>query len=405
MTAAHRLRRPSVAVVAFAALWLTAIMSRFGYETHALRLRLSEAIAVVVILVAVVILRKPLAWPAMLLPLAFVAVETLSTALNPVDWSRGFKLDLLLAVEALIAIGAAYLARLIEARTLARALVAAGVIEAVLAIVLSALYVLHVTGFGVQVDPATLLCKAYGTMYEANLLASYLGAVLVFLFAARRLIGPPWMQAAAAATIAVAIGLTLTRAAWLAIMAGLVTLLILRARYRTPTRVGEVVSVIVLIGLLAGAAGVILIAANRGVCGHETSLATQGSSVTGRFINQGIALNEWKESPVIGLGTGSIKGKQVGDPNLPWISSFALGVLHDTGIFGAIIVVVLLALLFRGLLRRDPTAPDRQLVVDGLTAAIVMLLVAFQATTGELMEFPWLFVGSALGVMSPRDRT
>jgi hypothetical protein len=397
----NAMRRPSIAVAAYAALWLTAILSRFGYETHGVRLRLSEALAVVILLVAVISLRRRLVlWPAILLPFAYVAIETFSTLLNRADWGRGLKLDLLLAIEALIAVGAAYLVRLIDARTLARIIVGAGVLEALAAIVISGLFLVHATNFGVQIDGSTFQCKAYGTMYEANLLASYLGAVLVFLFATRRLIGPSWVQASAAGTITVAIGLTLTRAAWLAILAAVIVLLVLRAVRRTPTERGEVVSGVILLGLLAGAAVVVITAANEGICGHPNVVWSQGASITGRVANQGIALKEWAESPVIGLGTGSVKGKLVGDQNAPWISSLAIGTLHDTGIIGAIVVTVLIGLLLLGLVRRDRAPPpDWQFVRDGLAAAIVMLLVAFQATTGDLLEFPWVFVGTAVGVI------
>lgn len=398
--------RLSLAAAAFAGLWLTAILSRFGYETHGVRLRLSEALAVVILVAAAVALRRRLFfWPAILLPVVYVAVETFATLLNRPDWGRGFKLDLLLAVEALIAIGAAYLVNLIDARTLARIIVAAGVLEAVAAIAISGLFVVHATNFGVQIDPSTFQCKTYGTMYEANLLASYLGAVLVFLFAGRRLIGPGWVQGAAAGTITVAIGLTLTRAAWLAILAGVIVLLVLRAVRRTPTELGEVISGVILIGLLAGAAVVVITAANAGICGHPNVVWSQGASITGRVVNQEIAVQEWKESPIIGLGTGSIRAHQPGDPNQPWISSMALGTLHDTGIVGVIVV----ALLIGGLLGRLMRAPsdisrDWLAVRDGITAAIITLLIAFQATTGVLMEYSWLFAGTALGLIATGRR-
>lgn len=392
--------RPTLAAVAFAGLWITAILSRFGWETHGVRLRLSEALAVAIVLVAAFALRRRLVfWPAILLPLAYVAVETFSTLLNRADWGRGLKLDLLLAIEALIAIGAAYLVNLIDARTVARVIVGVGVVESLAAIGISALFLVHATDFGVQIDGSTFQCKVYGTMYEANLLASYLGAVLVFLFATRRLIGPNWVQAGAAATITVAIGLTLTRAAWLAILAGVVTLLGLRVIRRTPTQLGEVISGVVLLGLLAGAAVVVITAANAGICGHPNVPWSQGASITGRFANQAIALDEWKTSPLVGLGTGSVRGRQPGDPNLPWISSMALETLHDTGLIGLIVVIVLIAALLRGLIIRRDLSDGRLAVRDGIAAAIIVLLIAFQATTGTLMEYPWLFAGTALGLV------
>ena len=76
------------------------------------------------------------------------------------------------------------------------------------------------------------------------------------------------------------------------------------------------------------------------------------------------------------------------------------------GVVGFVLVVGLVGLLLWALVwwRRPPDADERWFRY-GLAAAIVTLLAAFQATTGTLMEFPWLFFGTAIGVLYRRPPT
>lgn len=360
---------------------------------------------ILLVIVLVVRFRFSVARPVALFPLVYVGMETLSTLLNPDDWSRGFKLDLLLAVEAFLAIGAAWLASTLDVRTIARTIVGAGALAAGVAIALTILYHLRVTGFGVQVDPVTGLCKTYGTMWEANLLGSYVAATLVFSFAVGALLGPAWFANASRGIMVLAVGLSLSRAVWFAALVGVVGLLALavleRVRWRAQqlfeTGGGSVVA------LLTTGVLVQLIASHP--CGRvlASELSTQGS-ITGRFSSHILALNEWTTSPFWGLGTGSTRAHLPSDPNQPWISSLGVGVLHDTGVIGFVLIAGLLGLLLWALVRRNlPEVSSERWLRYGLAGAILTLLVAFQATTGDLMEYPWLFVGTAIGVLYARQ--
>lgn len=360
---------------------------------------------ILLVIVLVARFRFPVARPVALFPLVYVGMETLSTLLNPDDWSRGFKLDLLLAVEAVLAIGAAWLARSLDVRTIARTIVGAGALAAGVAIALTILYHLRVTGFGVQVDPVTGLCKTYGTMWEANLLGSYLAATLVFSFAVGALLGPAWFALASRSVMVLAVGLTLSRAVWFAALVGVVGLLALavlegvrwRARQLVTTGGGFALAVVI--------TGVLVQLTASHPCGRvlASELSTQGS-ITGRFSSHILALNEWTASPFWGLGTGSTRAHLPGDANQPWISSFGVGMLHDTGVIGFVLITGLLGLLLWTLVRwhLPPVSSERWLRY-GLAAAILTLLVAFQATTGDLMEYPWLFVGTAIGMLYRRQ--
>ena len=201
---------PSLASAAFAALWITAGLARFGLITHGFRLRLSETLGLLILggILVASRFRVRIPWTGAIYPLIYIGIEALSTLLNPADWSRGFKLDLLLGVEAVLAIGAATLVSAIDRKTLARVIVGAGALAAAVAVALTILYQLHLTGFGLQVDPVTGVCKTYGTMYEANLLGSYLAATLVFSIVVGQYLGPTWFTAGSRALMAIGIGLT-----------------------------------------------------------------------------------------------------------------------------------------------------------------------------------------------------
>ena len=397
---------PSLASSAFAALWIVAGLARYGLLTHGVRLRLSEAVGLL-ILGAVLLasrFRLPIPWPGALFPLIYVGIEGLSTLLNRADWSRGFKLDALLVVEAVLAIGAATLVSMIDFRTVARIIVGAGAVSAAVAILLTLLYQLQLVHFGVQVDPVTGLCKTYGTMYEANLLGSYLAASLVFSLVVGHYLGPAWFTAGSRALMVVGIGLTVIRAIWFSVLAGVVLLLGLAVIERVRLHKQQLVT-------LAGGAALILLTwgallqiANSHPCGPvlASELSTQGS-INGRVASNILALNEWASSPIWGLGTGSTRAHLPNDPNQPWISSQAIASLHDVGVIGFVIEFGLLGLLLWALVRwRRPADRSERWLRYGLAGAIVTLLAAFQATTGVLMEYPWLFIGTAIGALYVR---
>jgi hypothetical protein len=151
--------------------------------------------------------------------------------------------------------------------------------------------------------------------------------------------------------------------------------------------------------------GALLQIASSHPCGpvRASELSTQGS-INGRVASNVLALNEWTSSPFWGLGTGSTRAHLPNDPNQPWISSQAIAALHDTGVIGFVIEFGLLGLLLWALVRwRRPADRSQRWLRYGLAAATVTLLAAFQATTGVLMVYPWLFIGTAIGALYARS--
>jgi hypothetical protein len=231
-----------------------------------------------------------------------------------------------------------------------------------------------------------------------------MAATLVFSLAVGGLLGPSWFTFASRSVMVVAVGLALSRAVWLAALIGVVGLLAVAVFQGVRVRTSQLLTFGggATLALLPTAFIVQLIASHP--CGRVLApeLSTRGS-ITGRFSSHILALNEWTASPIWGLGTGSTRSHLPGDPNQPWISSLGVALVHDTGVVGFVLIAGLLGLLLWALVRWNlpPVASERWLRY-GLAAAILTLLVAFQATTGDLMEYPWLFVGTAIGVLYAR---
>ena len=124
-----------------------------------------------------------------------------------------------------------------------------------------------------------------------------------------------------------------------------------------------------------------------------------------RLLTYSIALKQTLLHPIIGLGTysfapllaeGSDFARFEGWRGL-WIGNYLLLALHDTGAIG----LLLWAGLIWSIIRRGSRTAQATSEVDppfaartlALIAAIVSLLVAFLATTGFSLGYPWLLIG------------
>jgi hypothetical protein len=117
------------------------------------------------------------------------------------------------------------------------------------------------------------------------------------------------------------------------------------------------------------------------------------------------------QGQVFGNGAGSINGLRIvppGEPALekPWNGNVLLFVLHDSGAIGLASLaglVVAVALVARGALRRTADMSGRALVVALLGAGVV-LLFAYQFTHALWLMYPYVYLGllsAALARTSP----
>jgi len=260
-----------------------------------------------------------------------------------------------------------------------------------------------------------------GTLWEPNLLGSYLAAVGVLALAALLSAGSRrWavLLAGGLSLIIAALGLSLARAAWLGFAAGVVVLCVgyvaLRGRgIQLPGTARRNASLAVLAAVLAG---VFLIGVapvvfpgtassfrNRVALGSydpQTDPSLRARAGTLQQAIPGIVAH-----PIVGNGAGSFGTTyQDSKGNPGWVANLELHVLYDSGLVGLVCWLVgiggLVWLAISWLRRATGAPPGLQHLTLGLLAALAGLLVAFQATEGSWLAFPWIYVGLLAGAVS-----
>jgi O-antigen ligase len=273
---------------------------------------------------------------------------------------------------------------------------------------------LSIGGAEVSASAAVNLTKpygAYGTMVEPNIFGSFTGAMMV---AALTILAASAHEMSSrttrllrwtAALCAAGLVLSFTRSAWLAAIVALLFVALVGRRslgVRTthllvPPLIGIVIVVALL--LLPGSAGTFL----RFKLANLVNLESPTAAL--RLLTYSLALKQTLVHPIVGLGTysfapllaeGNDFARFEGWRGL-WIGNYLLLALHDTGVIGLLIWAGLAwSIVARGIrvaratMNVDPVFGARTLA---LTGAIVSLLVAFLATTGFSLGYPWLLIG------------
>ncbi|HMA37565.1 MAG TPA: O-antigen ligase family protein [Chloroflexia bacterium] len=265
----------------------------------------------------------------------------------------------------------------------------------------------------------------YGTLWEPNVLGSYLAAggllALATLLGARErryMVG----GAGGLGLILAALGLSLARAAWVGFGAGLIVLVLgnwcLRDRGaplaigRTRNTAWAVLAGLGALAFLGGGAPVLFPATSHGL-GTRVNLSAYDPqtdpSVQARVDTIRGALPGLVAHPLIGNGAGSYAAGHADDKGgAGWLGNLELHLLYDSGVLGLGAVLAGLALALGGAwrtLRRPwPGQPDARAALLGLLAAVVTLLVAYQATEGTWLAFTWVYIGLLVraGHFAPR---
>lgn len=383
---------------------LASALNRFGYAWGDTQIRLEILVGLLISLVVANrlavrtvpwdVLRAPVVRPL----LAYTLINVVSTIFFARELTRGLKLDAEIGAALLIYV--VVVAMLWNGRQLAPALRALWVVtvgEAALGLALAGMYVVHLSTFGIQFDPFGLP-MVFGTQWEANIFGSYLlGNFFLLLadyFAHHR---SRWYLAGLMLIVA-GIGVSMTRTVWLALILGalLFGLLLARARHAhfNILPIFAAVSLLALGGLILGSA--------TPLAGRLADLINlQSSSASGRIIWFEAALSDWVHHPLLGSGTGSFNyGAVPGAPH-PWLPNLFLLTLHDTGLIGLAILILLLASFYRYVLPTLRTSGPAATLAAGAVTGVSVLVLAFQTTSGFWFAYPWILVG--LGVAIARQ--
>ena len=435
-------------VLAVAIVFALASASRLVLETPVGTLRLEQPAIVALVVVAAVRVRRDglhaprQAWLVGAAVLLYLAVLALSSALVAPQPIVSLRMTLWWTIS--VAGGAAAFI-LLRGRVAAGrdAFVLVGTGFAVAGIMVAAIF--GVAGPdvapGIQ-ESNTVQPRVYGLGWETNLYASYLVAILLLAVGAVR--RRPGMMMGAVVLLGLALPLGATRGAYLGLAAGgLAMAAILGWRVlRRAVRVDRTLISAVLVAAVSVSVGVAsvesLLPNNDERLAHEQEISRPAASpiatpvpagtsagtpdatpaatlletpsprptllpaedtIGFRLARVGPALDDFRQSPVIGLGASSFgqRHEYEGKPGAPdHLPILALAVPYEAGVIGVLALGLALMLVLGALLRRTPGSQG--ILAASLIAAVASLLVAYQATNALHFATNWLLLGLAAAV-------
>jgi O-antigen ligase len=248
----------------------------------------------------------------------------------------------------------------------------------------------------------------YGTLWEPNVLGSYLAAGAALTLAA--LLAAPagrrgWAYTGALALIGAALSLSLARTAWAGL--GVAAVLVVWGAWRGGLR-SQLARGLGRAAVALGAVGLFLLllapalfpGTSRGLQARADVAAYNPAadpSLQARVDTLRGALPGVLAHPILGNGAGSYAAHHLDEQGAPgWIGNLELHLLYDSGALGLALALGGLALVAgsaaRALRRTAGGAPDHAVIL-GLLAAGAALFVAYQATEGTWLAYTWVYVG------------
>jgi len=296
---------------------------------------------------------------------------------------------------------------------------------------------------GVHMNPATGAPTVRGTLWEANVLGSYLAAAsLVFLHAMHSPVYLCWRRWLAIGLLLTSCGLVLSmaRGAWLGFACALVVAVVFIGRRRVLSGPAVAVLVIAVLGAFPLASGLHAPAVSSSpvdgvpapasppaqpqvnpipvdgvpapvsspaqpqvnpILGRLRSLLHLGSdaSTFWRARLYAMALAHWRDRFILGWGPGGFRQSfpviETVDPENIWIASLFVRVLHDTGMLGLGFFLAFVAALGASAWNawKSGTEPLVQMLLGSMLSCGVAFLVSFQITDAVLLGYPWLYAG------------
>lgn len=426
---------PTRPVLAFGILVMLASLSKITLDLDVGRARIEQPSILAAGLALILTRRWPRleeVRPAALIAAAlaaYLAVLTLSSALYAPDFPTSARLILWTAMS-MSGGTVAFVLLMREPRGGHGWFTATGAVHAVVGLIVAVLFLLAgPSGIpGMQVNPNELP-KVAGLVWEANIYASLLGAMAPFALERFRT-RPSVASAAVAGLIIVALGLGVTRGAYLGLAAGLVVYVFL-LWFRSSTRhVTSLLGVITVSVILAPVMANVLLPATRpqvasGGTAHETpnedihveqtppargplptpSPIALSDTFSFRLARVPVAMADLKRSPIIGLGAATFAQRHERadmKSQADYLGILAVVTLYESGIAGAAALGLALALVLWMLFRI--TQYDAGLA-GAYAGSIISLLVAYQSTNALFFSINWLIIGAALAfvVRTRRD--
>jgi O-Antigen ligase len=389
------------AVGAMVALVIASAVPRLYVEIGGLKARPEHVICGVLCLCILFLnkkRRRPVRWmwPDYML-MAYAALNLFSSLFMSIDPRQTIKWAL---QQVLVVLAYFFLRVLVEDRKglhkAVMALLTVGSITVAYGIICFYSNLIFGTEFGVTVDQYGDIPATYGLQFEANILGSYSGALavmmlVIYLYDRRTRFLAGFVLGLAA------MGISLSRGALGATLVGLLVVAVFSVKKRLLT--GDLLLRIIrvtLLALLLVLPAVIPQYTERFSTVDISDPVSDPNTMT-RMVQVGSAFEEVLKHPVLGGGTSSFQlafdwqsfGAEWEDQG--WIANTEMRVLHDTGLIGLIVFSAFLVSLYRRSRRVLQFESNPELVA--LLASAVVYCVAFQATEGTILAFPWVHLG------------
>jgi O-antigen ligase len=418
-----RLRAVPWRLVAFGTLGAATMLNRYTLTVAGLHAKL-EHLAILALLAAFVVYALRSGWRpcgrALLWLAPYLGGTALASLLNAPERLTALRLT---GLVTLVALGALLVYWCTDTparfRAAVRILIGFAGVEAALAFA-GLVAAWFNSPLGVQPGRGEILVP-FGTMWEPNVLGGYLAAGAILTLAAlvmapmaRRGIG----LAALFTLILAALGLSLSRGAWAGFLAGVIVIAcgswLLARRSNVPWPALAPRWPLALGAALAAALFLVAVAPalfpmttkglfNRVNVAAYTPQADPSLLIRADMASQAAA--EFGAHPLIGHGAGSFGINHFDEQGRPgWISNLELHVLYDSGIVGLVALFGGLAVsgwaAWRSLRHGDPA---HRPAIMGVLGAVVVLLVAYQATEASWLGYTWIYLGllARAGTLAP----
>ena len=277
----------------------------------------------------------------------------------------------------------------------------AGIAEAAFGILARGLYPFGIN-LGVQVSWNFTEPIPYGTFQEGNLFGSHTATWALTLLAlgprlsrSRR---PLWL--AGLLVLVVALYLSLSRAAWLTFLVGVMLIWAFgrpAAWHRLNRLLMAVLAAPFLMVLVLGMAP--LLPTSWPLVNRLQSFLrlSEDPTFSARLQDWALAWNDWLQQPLLGWGPGSfyeLHGLLRANP--AWISNLSLRLLQETGVIGLVVFAAFLLTLLVPALKvaEQRAAPTEAAALRGLVIAYAVLIgLAYQSTDGIWLTASWVHAG------------
>jgi len=274
-----------------------------------------------------------------------------------------------------------------------------GAVEALFGILCFVSYLLFGTKVGMGFfDYLDYTPAVRGSQWEPNIFGSYCTCFavmfLVYFIASETRKG--WYLLGLCIT-GTALLLSLARQAWATfiLVACFVVLHNVRRR-KVPWRKVILVALSVLMALLVGAALM------KDLRDRLETLAISKVMEEPTLIRRGVIIiqgvDDIKQHPIVGTGTNSFQlmnasSESEEEGGEAWLGCFFFRVLHDTGIIGTIILGWFFCNLARRVWRILSVSKSPHIAVGALSAATIVMLIAYQLTDASTLAFMWINIG------------